>query len=422
MKNLLSGIFFLLIYTASGQDFIEINGRLVDSSNSKPLSFGQISLNHTGFGTNSNDDGNFRLDITRANLNDTLLFFYLGYETLQVPVKSCLGPSVEINMKPITLQLAEVEVVGLTPQEVIRKAVMAIPSNYGKDSLILTAFIRSQKSVNNRLAEYTEAVINDLKTGYYLYKSGEADKKHRQSNIPLLLKGRVNSDTNKVNALGDIGRNVGCLSCNFTNDVVEFYHHTILDESLFHYYDFSMEELLQPGGGKIYHIQFDQKKDVKQRLWKGDLYIEASSFAIMKLSQKPSMNAYDAYEKNKYNQGYFILNKSGWIEEMPFIQQTINYSKKDSIWVLSSIRTENWMVFTYPPNGQRLRFNYKNDVIITEVTRAHEKIKNFKGDKVVGTAQRWDQIIGRPDDTFWASFNYLPVEEALKRAVENIGK
>jgi len=180
MKNLLSGIFLLLIYTASGQDFIEIKGRLVDSSNNKPLSFGQISLNHTGFGTNSNDDGNFRLDIPRINLNDTLLFFYLGYETRWVPVKSCFGASVEINMKQAALHLAEVEVVGLTPQEVIRRAVMAIPSNYGKDSLILTAFIRSQKSVNNRLAEYTEAIINDLKTGYFLYKSGETDKKHRQ--------------------------------------------------------------------------------------------------------------------------------------------------------------------------------------------------------------------------------------------------
>jgi hypothetical protein len=116
------------------------------------------------------------------------------------------------------------------------------------------------------------------------------------------------------------------------------------------------------------------------------------------------------------------MNKSGWIEEMPFIQQTINYTKKDSTWVLNSIRTENWMVFTYPPNGQKLKFSYKNDVIINYVTRDPEKIKNFKGDKIVGTAQRWDQIIGRPDDTFWASFNYLPVEEALKRAVENIGK
>jgi hypothetical protein len=329
---------------------------------------------------------------------------------------------VEISLKPVMLQLLEVDVIGLTPQEVIRRAVAGIPGNYGKGPLILTAFIRSQKSVNNRLAEYTEAIIDDFKNGYYLYKPGESDKKHKQSNATMLLKGRVTSDTNLVNAMGDVGRNVGCLGCNFINDLVEFYHHSILDESLFRYYDLSMEERIIPEGGKVYHIWFAQKKDAKERLWKGELYIDAASFAVMKLTQKPSMYAYESYEKTKYNQVYTILGKAGWIAEMPFIQQTILYSKKDTCWLLSSIRTENWMTFTCPANGQRLKFNYKNDVIITNATRDQEKIRDFKGDKVLGTAQRWDQIVGRPDDTFWASFNYLPVEEALKNAVEGISK
>jgi hypothetical protein len=422
MRKLLPYILLFLLQPVSGQDFHEIQGLLVDSANNSPLSFGQISLYHTMLGTTTNEDGVFRLDIPNANLGDTLLFYYLGYETRRIPVKDFSGISVEIRLKPVTLQLPEVEVVGLTPQEVIRKAVTAIPSNYGKDPLILTAFIRSQKSVNNKLAEYTEAIIDDLKTGYYFYRPGDAEKKQQESNIPLLLKGRVISDTNLVNSLGDVGRNVGCLGCNFINDLAEFYHHSILDEDFFRYYDFSMEELIQPEGGKIYHIRFDQKKDIKKKLWRGDLYIDAASFAIMKITEKPSMNAYDVYEKDKYKRGYIIRDTPGWIEEMPFIQQTINYSKRDTSWYLSSIHTESWMIFTYPVTDQKLKFSYKNDVIITNATREPRKIKDFKGDKIIGTTQRWDQIIGTPDETFWTSFNYLPVEEALKKAVEGIGK
>ena len=340
MKKLMPYILLFFLQPVLGQDIHEIQGRLVDSTNNSPLSFGQISLYHTMLGTTTNEDGVFRLDIPSADLGDTLLFYYLGYETRRVLVKDCSGISVEIRLKPVALQLSEVEVVGLTPMEVIRKAVMAIPSNYGEAPLILTAFIRSQKSVGNRLAEYTEAIIDDLKTGYYLYKPDEAKKKHRLSNVPVLLKGRVISDTNLVNSLGDVGRNVGCLGCNFTNDLVEFYHNSILDESLFRYYDFSMEELIQPGGGKVYHIHFDQKRNIKKKLWKGELYIDADSFAIMKIIQKPSMNAYDAYERDKYDRGYIIQDKPGWVEEMPFIQQTINYSKRDTSWFLSSIRIE----------------------------------------------------------------------------------
>ena len=422
MRKLLPVIFFFSLHSVFGQNPLEIQGSLIDSIERGPMSFGQISLQHTGIGTTTNEDGIFRLDIPSANLGDTLLFYYMGYETRRVPVKACLGTSIVIYLKPVMLQLSEVEVLGLTPQEVIRRAVMAIPANYGKDSLLLTAFIRSQKSVGKKLVEYTEAIINDLKTGYYLYKAGNAEKKHKQSNLPFLLKGRVTSDTSLVNALGDAGKNVGCLSCNFSNDFVEFYHNTILDEKLFRFYDFSMEELTQPEGGKIYHIHYAQRKDVKEKLWKGELFIDAASFAVMKITQKPSMYAYDTYEKTKYHKGYTLMNKSGWVEEMPFIEQTIIYSKRDTSWFLSSIRSQNWMTFTYPPTGQKLNFSYKNDVVITDETRDKEKIENFKGDKVIGTNQRWDQILGKPDDAFWFSFNFLPVEDALRKAVEGIAK
>jgi hypothetical protein len=422
MQKLIPYIFLLFLNPVLSQDFLEVRGRVVDSVNGNPLSFAQISLLHTGLGTTTNEEGSFRLGIPPGSWEDTLVVFYLGYRPRFFTARECLSPGTVIALMPVPLQLSEVDILGLTPQEVIRRAVAAIPTNYGKEPLILTAFVRSRKSVNNKLAEYTEAIIEDYKTGYYLYKQGETEKKHRQSNVPHLVKGRVTSDTSLVNAMGDVGRNVGCLGCNFIHDVVEFYHRTILDESLFRHYDLSMEEMILPEGGKIYHIRFAQKKDAKERLWKGDLYIEAASFAVMKLSQKPSMFAYDAYEKTKYNRGYTILNKPGWVEEMPFLDQTVTYSKRDSVWYLSSIRTENWMTFTYPPNGQRLKFSYKNDVVVTNATRDPEKTSDFKGDKILGTDRRWDQIIGRPDESFWAKFNYLPVEEALKNAVEGIGK
>ena len=49
------------------------------------------------------------------------------------------------------------------------------------------------------------------------------------------------------------------------------------------------------------------------------------------------------------------------------------------------------MIFTYPVTGQKLKFSYKNDVVITNATRDTVRIKNFEGDKITGTSQRWDQ-------------------------------
>ena len=422
MSKFLLPVIILFVNPSFCQELTRITGKIADSATGQSLPFAQISLEHTGIGTSSNEEGIFQLNIPAANKNDTLKIFYLGYKSERILVKQGITGEIIITMKPMALELKEVEIVGLTPQEVIRRAVANIPANYGKDSLILTAFIRSQKSVNNKLAEYTEAIIDDLKTGYFLYKPGDFTKKHEHSNVPCLLKGRVTSDTNLLNAIGDAGRNAGCLSCNFINDLVEFYHQSILDEALFKYYDLRMEEMINPEGGKIYHIWYSQKNGVKEKLWKGELYFDGASFAVMKITQKPSMNAYEAYEKTKFNRGYTIMNKPGWVEEMPFIQQTIIYSRKDSTWYLNSIRTDNWMTFTYPPTGQKIKFSYKNDVVITDITRDPGRLKTFKGDKIQGVGRRWDQIVGPPDNAFWANFNFLPIEETLKTDIQKIGK
>jgi hypothetical protein len=416
-------IFVLLAFPFNSlisQEVMTILGIVFDAETGKGLPFAQISLQNSTTGTVTNDEGQFKLDIPAGFEKDSLLVAYLGYETLKRPVYLLAGNLIRLPLKPHSLQLAEVEIIALSPLEVIRRVVENIPANYGIDSLILTAFIRSQKFVNGKLAEYTEAIVEDLKTGYELYERKEEKKKSRQSNIPLLLKGRVISDTNLVNTIGDLGKSAGCLGCNFIHDFVEFYHHTVLDEELFQYYTFRMEELIKPEGGKIYHIWFDQKKGVKETLWKGELIINASDFALLEISQKPSFEAFDQFEKQKYKRSYTISNTSGWFEEMPMMEWTTTYSARGGAYYLNTIRAENWLTFNNPATNHKIKFAHKNEVVITGASRDPEKIQNFHGDKSIGVNQRWDQIIGKGDEYFWAGYNYLPIEEKLKESLKKM--
>ncbi len=405
-----------------GQGAVKLSGKVTDASTGKPLPFAQLSVQHKTFGTVTNEDGRFELKIPADCNRDTLLVAYMGYEVLKQPVSAALRDTMVLRLIPRPLQLAEVEIVALTAEEVIRQVVAHIPSNYGEDSLILTAFIRSQKFVGGRLAEYAEAIILDLKTGYKLYPKKDQKQKQQESNVPQLHKGRVVSDTNMLNAIGDVGRAAGCLGCNFIHDFVEFYHQTVLDEKLFPYYNFKMEELISPDAGKIYHIWFDQKKGVKETLWKGEIFVNAMDFALLKITQKPSFEAFDQYEKQKFRRSFTIRNTPGWIEEMPLMEWTTTYISKKGKYSLETIRIGNWMTFTHSQTGQKIRFSYKNEVVVTDVTRDPTLVRNFKGDKSVGVNQRWDQVVGTADDSFWAEFNYLPVEEKLKKEINQIGK
>ena len=410
----------LISFLVSGQDRLTLSGRVTDSAGGKGIPFAALSLKGCNLGTVSNEEGRFVFTIPAIFSRDTLLASSLGYRPSQCLVDSAIGRELNIVLSPAALQLSEVEIVALTPQEVIRRAVAAIPANYGADSLILTAFVRSQKFARGKLAEYAEAIIEDLKTGYSPYKPREEEARKRNSNVPLLLKGRVRADTSLVEAMGEVERSAGCLGCNFVHDFAEFYRNTVLDESLFPSYDFRMEETGIPGGGKIYHIRFSQKKGVKKRLWTGEIYINAADFALLSVSQKPDYEAFETYEKEKYRKTWYIDGLAGWVAEMPIMEWTVTYSKRNGFYGLSTIRIANRLTFTHPSRQGTVVISNRNDVVVTDITRDPARLKSFKGDKREGVNQRWDQVIGKGDEAFWAGYNYLPVEERLRQDLEGI--
>ena len=425
LKGIRTGLFFLAlsaVMSARSQTAAGVSGQIMDSVSGAVLPFAQLALGNSTLGTVSNEDGRFYLQVPAFHARDTVYIIYLGYERARIAVSGMLNRENLIRLKPKEVSLKEVEVLALTPQEVLRRTFNRISENYGSDSVLLTAFYRSQKFAGKKLAEYAEAVIEDMKAGYFTQNSmKEFRENSATSNSTRLVKGRVVSDTALVNSLGDVGKMAGCLGCIFMTDPAENNFRTVLDEEVFRFYSLKMEEIANPEGGKIYHIWFDQlKKNI--RGFKGELFIDGSSFALMKMTQSPSFNAFEQYEKDKYKKTYGINNTGGWIAEMPLINRTIVYSRREGKWCLSIVHDEQWVTFTQPSNGQKIRMGYKNDLVITDVCRDVCVLRSFKGDKKTGGSQRWDQLAGQADEGFWAKFNYLPVEESLRSAIQGIGK
>lgn len=421
VKTLTVFLFFFPFGTLCSQMVTTIQGIVTDAETRMPLPFAQISVSGSSSGTVSNDDGLFIL-VVPDETNDSLIVSFLGYKTESILVQDCTTGIQEIALKPGIYHLREVEIIAFTPEEVLRRAFDSIPVNYGRGPVILTAFIRTRKTVNNKLAEYTEAIVENLKDGYYPYRSGQVSKKNQHSNIPCLFKGRVTSDTNLVNILGEVGAYARCLGCNFVTDVAEFPYGTILDAQIRKQYVLKMEEMVPPGNGKIFRIRFDQNDQTNKRLYQGEILIDSHDFAILMITYRPSYKAFDAYQKSKYNQTWFMNYQPGWIQEMPMGETTITYSKQDGFWTLHTIRQNYRITYVQPQNGQKIIYGYKNELVVTDVTRDAAHISEFKGDKLAGVNQRWDEVIGETDKTFWEHFNYLPLEENLKKELKEMGK
>ncbi len=414
-------IFWMVFLNSAltAQVMVTITGVVADDSTGNHLPYAQIGLTGTNLGTVSNEEGFFTFSVPAGSENDSLIVVYLGYNRATYALASMSGYSgVVLHLRASPSNLPEFEVIGLDAEEVIRRVVHQIPDNYGRDTLILTAFIRSQKYLNGRLAEFAEALIDNLKTGYGHYPAKAGKKREQGSNVPSLVRGRTISDTSLVESMGDVGRNAGCLGCNFIHDVIEFYHGTVLDEEQFPYYHFRMEEISE-NSGKVYHIWFDQRKGVKKMLRKGEMWINADDFALLRITQKPSFEGYETFSKARTKEAFFINGSAGWYQEMPGMNQTTTYSKRRDGYYLHTIHTESRLTFIQPVNGRKTVFFLRNDVVVMDADRDSSKIRAFRGDKKEGGSQRWDQLAGDQDDEFWRSLNYLPVEQILR---EQIGK
>lgn len=90
---------------------ITIKGRILDSSNQNPLSFANIGVVETGAGTNSDENGNFSIDLEFLSNQPsfTLSFTFLGYEE-QTKVVTAQSQNLEISLEPSYISSSEVVV------------------------------------------------------------------------------------------------------------------------------------------------------------------------------------------------------------------------------------------------------------------------------------------------------------------------
>ena len=114
MKKFVCIVAFIICQLTIAQEKGIISGTLLDKEmNNEPLSFASVVVKGTAIGTETDLDGNFTLSVTSGS--QTLVFNFLGYKTLEVPVVVISGETITVNS---ILEAAE----GVALEEVTLKA------------------------------------------------------------------------------------------------------------------------------------------------------------------------------------------------------------------------------------------------------------------------------------------------------------
>jgi hypothetical protein len=108
-----------------------IAGTVLDFETKEPLPYASIVVLGKHKGTVSNSEGNFILDKEGISPDDTILFQYMGYETLKIKVSE-LQKLTTVYLQPVTMNLGEVQVLSrsLSAEEIIKLAYRNFEKNH----------------------------------------------------------------------------------------------------------------------------------------------------------------------------------------------------------------------------------------------------------------------------------------------------
>ncbi len=108
-----------------------ITGRVTDASNNEILPFVPVSLKGSTIGVNTDFDGKFVLRIP-ANSTGSIEVSCVGYAPMSRPLSSVSNNSTDFALSPTVNAINEVAIMSksMLPQNIIRKAIGSIGSNY----------------------------------------------------------------------------------------------------------------------------------------------------------------------------------------------------------------------------------------------------------------------------------------------------
>ena len=189
---------------------IELKGVIFDANKKTPLPYTNIAVVNKNIGTISNQDGQFSINISNLDKNDTISFLYIGYNKKNICINKLDSFSI-IYLHENTFNISDVFVFGdnPNPKQIIKKVIKNKDANYKTQTNKSKIFYRERYNIdfnkiklifkkssfdnlNKKTIKYIEKNIPKHSTSYtdflgYLYLSKNKDGKIILKNKPIKI-------------------------------------------------------------------------------------------------------------------------------------------------------------------------------------------------------------------------------------------
>ncbi len=393
----------------------------MDRSTGEALPYAGVYLEGAGKGTTTNRSGEFVLRITSGADSIVLSISHLGFKTYKAALSRVRDQYLRISLEPELLQLQEVVVRPPDPLEIINSALDRIPLNYYLKPYRAEGFQREYVTSGERFLQLMEVAFRTKRT------SG--------SQSSQVLSARYIEDKEEKEPLWDPARG-GFYTFGWT-EVSGIAHPSQKNflgvelkrkTDLGRYYEFEWKGSVGLENSEVHIIAFDQRKGVKEALMKGTLYVDAESYAIVKLSYQLSPRGVKFLRPHKTRGGIRVSKPPKKIR----IQQDqgeITFKRFGKKWFMHSLimnaQFDAALVFLGATLAEKNDLRFHSERVVTSIDTTGTMGGSPTNISEVGSLPTLQNFIKREFENYdadetWSEFNIIKSDTSFAQIAEQL--
>ena len=381
-----------------GVKYAFIQGKVTDLVTREPLSYVSISVKGHPFGTITNQDGEYVFKIPEPYWQDSVTFSFVGYATGTLAHQQLLENG-SIQLRPVTMRIREVRVRAVSVEEILEGLRENIRRNYALSSRLYTGFYRETVKQDEDYISVSEAVVEVLKAPY--------DDEFREDRVRL-LKARRSPDIKPFNWV-----NFKLQGGPYTItklDAVKT-HETFLDQEFQHLYRYSLTDVIWYQDHPVYVISFRPEKGISYPLFRGEMYVDRESYALLY-----ARFSLDNYGLGKAEENLIRRKPRGFRVKPLKVEYIVDYQVYNQRTYLHSAKAI--VAFRVRSRGDRVNsvFESVSELLVTQIRNTD--LKRFPGKELFTIHDIFAEMTVDYDEKFWENYNIIKPDEDLEHALK----
>jgi hypothetical protein len=386
----------------------QIFGKVTDMAEA-PLPFVNIYIESTLYGTATNDNGDYKLDLP-SNSEYIIVFKYLGYKTVKKKIRANTA-NYELNVVLVEegLELSEVELTAesnpaldiikntIAKRKLLKEKIIDYTANFYSKGLIKIKNA-PERILGQDLGDFGGGLDSTRSGILYLSETISEIAQRKGDFKEKIVASKVSGDDNgfSFNLAVDV-------NFSFYDNKVELGSMLVspIAENAFSYYDYQLMGTFYDDGNRLINQIKVTPKRKQDKTFSGTIYIIEDEWSLYAIDLKVTGKQVQIVPVDTF-----------------YLKQSFNYSKKYDVWLKVSQRFDfDYSILGFEGGG-RFTASYKD----------YNLEPNFAKDDFNSEILSFEQHANKKDSLYWAAQRPVPLttEESadyvLKDSIKTIRK